>query len=178
VAANVAHQAGTLSTWCQGIQMIRDDPRRMTDPVEATDRRRADSAGHARAPHDAGPRAPTVEAQIMDLADIIVRVRDMALPRLARHHIRLTHRSPRLPAPVDATQLEMALFNLVTNAIDAMPGGVRCRLPPRHIRTAAAGSGQSGSAVSTAFDPVGTTKPVGHGSGLRPVRDVVQAHRG
>ena len=87
VAANVAHQAGTPLNLVSGyVQMIRDDPRtddRIRSRLRTVDH--ADSAGHARAADDARPRAAAVRVRsVVNLADIIERVREVAQPRLSR----------------------------------------------------------------------------------------------
>jgi two-component system, NtrC family, sensor kinase len=190
VAANVAHQAGTPLNLVSGyIQMIRDDPRtddRTRSKLRTVDEQIQQVTRVLRTMLDRAHQPS--ESQIVDLADIIVRVRDVALPRLARHHIRLDTSVPEgLPAlKVDATQLEMALFNLVTNAIDAMPGGgtlsiaATARSDGLRLEISDTGSGIPAEVIDRLFDPWVTTKPVGHGSGLglAIVRDVVRAHRG
>jgi signal transduction histidine kinase len=190
VAANVVHQAGTPLNLVSGyIQMIRDDPR--TDDRTRSKLRTVDEQiqhvtrvlrtmlDHARQPS---------EVRIVNLADIITRVREVAQPRLARHHIRLDASVAEGLPPVNAdpTQLEMALFNLVGNALDAMPsGGTLSIAATAHLETirveiADTGSGIPPEVVDRLFDPWVTTKAVGHGSGLglAIVRDVVRAHGG
>ena len=72
---------------------------------------------------------------------------DVALPRLTRHQIRLdvSLAGDLPPIKVDATQLEMALLNLVTNALDAMPGGgtlsIAATAPPDGLRVEVADTG-------------------------------------
>jgi signal transduction histidine kinase len=86
----------------------------------------------------------------------------------------------------DATQLEMALLNLVTNALDAMPGGgtlsIVVRPHPEGIRVEVAdtGPGIPADLVDRVFESWVTTKPAGQGTGLglAIVRDVVRAHGG
>jgi signal transduction histidine kinase len=190
VAANIVHQAGTPLNLVSGyIQMIRDDSR--TDDRTRSKLRTVDEQiqhvtrvlrtmlDHARQPS---------EQQVVNLADIIMRVREVAQPRLARHNIRLQASVAEGLPPIkaDATQLEMALFNLVTNALDAMPGGgtlsIAATAHPEGIRIEVTdtGSGIPAEVVDRLFDPWVTTKPIGHGSGLglAIVRDVVRAHGG
>jgi signal transduction histidine kinase len=190
VAANVVHQAGTPLNLVSGyIQMIRDDPRTdertrsklrtVDEQIQQVTRVLGTMLDHARQPS---------EAQVVNLADIIGRVRDVARPRLARQQIRLdTSIAERLPpVKVDATQVEMALFNLVTNALDAMPGGgtlsIAATARPEGLRVEVAdtGSGIPAGLLDRLFDPWVTTKPVGRGSGLglAIVRSVMQAHGG
>jgi signal transduction histidine kinase len=169
--------------------MIRDDPRTddrtrsklrtVDEQIQQVTRVLRTMLDHAR---------PPSEARVVNFADTVKRLREVAQPRLARHNIRLdasvAERLP--PVRADATQLEMALFNLVTNALDAMPGGgtLSVAVTPRpdgvRIEVADTGSGIPADVVDRLFNPWVTTKPVGQGSGLglAIVRDVVRAHGG
>jgi PAS domain S-box-containing protein len=81
------------------------------------------------------------------------------------------------PVPLDTTQFEAALLNLVINARDAMPTGGQIQVVSR-LRTSADGersvlvsvrdngTGMSADVVAKALDPFFTTKAVGKGSGL------------
>jgi two-component system NtrC family sensor kinase len=190
VAANVAHQAGTPLNLVSGyIQMIRDDPatddrirsklRTVDEQIQEVTRVLRTMLDHARHPS---------EPRVVNLASIIARVGDVALPRLTRHQIRLevSVDDDLPPIKVDATQLEMALFNLVTNALDAMPGGGTLSIAASahedglRVQIADTGSGIPAAVIDRLFEPWVTTKPVGHGSGLglAIVRDVVRAHGG
>jgi signal transduction histidine kinase len=190
VAANVVHQAGTPLNLVSGyIQMIRDDPRTddrirsklrtVDEQIQQVTRVLRTMLDHARQPS---------EPQVVSLADIIRRVREVAQPRLARYNIRLLASVDEHLPPIkaDATQLEMALFNLVTNALDAMPGGgtlsIAATAIPDVLRLEISdtGTGIPPEILDRLFDPWVTTKPIGHGSGLglAIVRDVVRAHGG
>jgi signal transduction histidine kinase len=79
----------------------------------------------------------------------------------------------------------MALLNLVTNALDAMPGGgslsITAVATPDRIRVEVAdtGAGIPLQIIDRLFEPWVTTKPRGQGTGLglAIVRDVVRAWR-
>lgn len=85
---------------------------------------------------------------------------------------------PGLPrVPLDATQFEAALLNLVINARDAMPEGGRIQVSSRLRRAEDGtrsvlvsvrddGTGMPADVVAKALDPFFTTKAVGKGSGL------------
>ena len=130
VAANVAHQAGTPLNLVSGyVQMIRDDPqtasRRRAAPA---DRRHAASqvtrvlrtmldrraAAVARVPLDVWRRS-------IDRACTIARPR-LCAP-ISQLEASVAERLPRSDG--ERAQLEMALLNLVTNALDAMPTAAR-----------------------------------------------------
>jgi signal transduction histidine kinase len=189
-AATVAHQAGTPLNLVSGyVQMIRDDP--ATDERTRTRLRTVDAQiqqvtrvlrtmlDRARPPSGLAPVA---------LADIIERVREVSQPRLsrARIHWRIAVEDDLPAVKADATQLEMALLNLVTNALDAMPDGgtlsMTATARPGGIRLEVAdtGPGIPPELVDRLFEPWVTTKPAGQGTGLglAIVRDVVRAHGG
>lgn len=190
VAANVAHQAGTPLNLISGyVQMILDDAttEERTRARLDTVKRQIDQVTRVlRAMLDQARPASGFER--VSIGDVIDRVRDLAQPRLARANIRLETSIARdLPLiSADATQLEMALLNLVTNALDAMPGGgtltiaASDRAEGIRIEVADTGPGLPADVMDHLFAPWVTTKPAGRGSGLglAIVRDVVRAHGG
>jgi signal transduction histidine kinase len=189
-AANVAHQAGTPLNLVSGyVQMMLDDPRtddRTRSRLLIVERQIQDVTRALRAMLDQARRPSGFEPTA--IADIIDRVRELAQPRLSRSNIGLeTQVAPDLPPlAADGTQLEMALLNLVTNALDAMPGGgtlsITGTAEANHIRLEIAdtGPGIPPQILDHLFDPWVTTKPAGQGSGLglAIVRDVVRVHSG
>jgi two-component system, NtrC family, sensor kinase len=190
VAANVAHQAGTPLNLVSGyVQMIRDDPatdertrsrlKTVDQQIQQVTRVLRTMLDHARQP--AGLTSTTI-------TEVIDRVRDIASPRLAlaRIDLDITVAAGLPPLDADATQLEMALLNLVTNAIHVMPDGGRLSIAagaaPDGIRLEVSdtGPGIPANIIDRAFEPWVTTKPLGQGSGigLAIVRDVMRAHGG
>jgi two-component system NtrC family sensor kinase len=190
VAANVAHQAGTPLNLISGyVQMILDDPRtdeKIRSRLQTVDAQIQQVTRVLRTMLDHA-RQPSGLA-IVEIADIVARVREVAQPRLSRSNIRLqTSVAAGLPAvKADATQLEMALLNLVTNALDAMrDGGLLSITATAHanairLEVADTGTGLPARILERLFDPWVTTKSAGQGSGLglAIVRDVVRAHGG
>ncbi|MCB9689410.1 MAG: HAMP domain-containing histidine kinase [Alphaproteobacteria bacterium] len=75
-------------------------------------------------------------------------------------------------ACVDARQIEQAVLNLVSNAIDATPAGGEVRVAVAEdpdgasIEVADTGSGIAAEHVAHLFEPFFTTKEVGRGTGL------------
>jgi two-component system NtrC family sensor kinase len=190
LAANVAHEAGTPLNLVSGyVQMIRDDPRTadwtrarlqtVDAQVQQVTRVLRTMLDHARAPSG---------FEVMSLADILERVRELAQPRLTRANIRLqiSGDADLPPVAADATQLEMAVLNLVTNALDAMPrGGTLSIAATAHagilrVEVADTGPGIPEAVMGHVFEPWVTTKLTGRGTGLglAIVRDVVRAHGG
>jgi two-component system sensor histidine kinase HydH len=80
--------------------------------------------------------------------------------------------------------LRRALWNLVQNALDAMPqGGVLTIGGQRtathvHLQVQDTGSGIPAAQLATIFEPLYTTKPGGTGLGLYIVQEIVTAHGG
>ena len=190
MAASVAHQVGTPLNLVSGyVQMIREDPntqsvvRQRLEIVEGqlsqVTRILRTMLDEARQP---SPRVTTNVGIVVDRACTIAR------PRLARSGVQLDVRLDDGLPPVDANapQLELALLNLVTNALDAMPAGgtLSIRGTPTEsgvrLEVADSGPGIPADLLPHLFEPWVTTKPVGHGTGLGLgiVREVVKAHGG
>ena len=190
MAASVAHQVGTPLNLVSGyVQMIREDPqtqaavRQRLEIVEA----QLSQVTHvlrtmldeARRP---SPRVTT------SLAPLIERACAISRPRLARSGVTVDVQldDPLPDVDANAAQLELALLNLVTNALDAMPDGgtlsIRGARTERGIRLEVAdtGPGIPPDLLPHLFEPWVTTKPVGHGTGLGLgiVREVVRDHGG
>jgi signal transduction histidine kinase len=190
MAANVAHQAGTPLNLISGyVQMLRDDPQ--TDGRTHARLQTIDAQIHQvirvlRTMLDHARRPSGFE--VASFADIVERVHDVAAPQLSRSDIRLRVSIPGdlPPLRADATQLEMALMNLVTNALDAMPKGGALSITASmkedavRLEVADTGPGISSSIIDSIFEPWVTTKPPGQGTGLglAIVRDVVRNHGG
>jgi PAS domain S-box-containing protein len=92
-----------------------------------------------------------------------------------------------LPAvEVDPLQLRQVFQNLISNAVEAMPGGGRIALSARHlagdgaveVRVEDSGEGIAPEHLSRLFQPLFTTKARGIGLGLTVVKRNVEANRG
>jgi signal transduction histidine kinase len=173
--ANVAHQVGTP------LNLVSGHVQLMKSTVEDPELQR---------------RLRIVEEQIARVVDVVRTLLDRAHPRAIRHpvhidsvlarmaeairgqlatrHISLTVRPSggRGTVTADESQLELALLNLVTNAVDAMPGGGSLVLEATedertvrvHVRDS--GTGISDDVRARLFEPWVTTKAPGRGSGL------------
>jgi signal transduction histidine kinase len=92
----------------------------------------------------------------------------------------------RLGVDGDAAELELALLNLMSNALDAMADGgtLTIRVLPHdsgvRIEVGDTGTGIAPDLIDRIFEPWVTTKPEGHGTGLglSIVRSVIAEHRG
>jgi len=154
-------------------------------------------------------RLRVAEDQIRKVAAIVQGLLERSRRRLVREPVDLTHVIRRLCALVqpavesagvtltfeggagrsvrgDVAELELTLLNVVSNALDAMPGGgsltIRVSDGPDTVRIEVAdtGSGIPPEIRDRIFEPWFTTKPSGRGTGLglSIARSVVTAHGG
>jgi signal transduction histidine kinase len=88
------------------------------------------------------------------------------------------------PVMADAGQLKQAFYNIIRNAIQAMPDGgllqIECAVRDDflHIRFADTGKGISREDMSRLMEPYFTTRADGTGLGLLIVERIVRAHGG
>jgi two-component system, NtrC family, sensor kinase len=190
-AANVAHQVGTPLNLISGyVQMLKEDLG-------------ADSPHAARLAiieEQIGKVTTTVRSLLdrsrqmgrrsrVAAGGLVGRVAEVMRPNLEAANIRLEVEAPGADTPilVDATNLELALLNLMTNAVDAMPKGgtlsVVVRETPQNkvrVEVSDTGHGISDELMTRIFDPWVSTKKPGRGTGLglAIARDVIAAHGG
>jgi signal transduction histidine kinase len=189
-AANVAHQVGTPLNLVSGyVQVLLADPSldtRTRRRLEMMQRQIGQVASAVRGLLDRARR--NVQRAHVKPEALIERVLEIAQPRLDRNQVRVqVDAAPGLPEiEVDAVHLELALLNLVTNAIDAMGdgGALSVSLAPRgrgvRLEVGDSGPGVPESLIAQIFDPWVTTKPYGRGTGLglAIARSVIGAHGG
>jgi two-component system NtrC family sensor kinase len=184
--ANVAHQIGTpLNLISAHVQLLRQD---ITDSalqwrlriVEEQAERMASAVREL-----LGRARPDAERCPVRIGDVLATIADAMRLRMAAASVTLNLQiADRLPAVVASeAQLELALLNLVVNALDAMPQAGTLTLAadraPHAVRIQVrdTGSGIAADILPRIFEPWVTTKAVGRGSGLglSITRDVVNA---
>jgi two-component system, NtrC family, sensor kinase len=185
MAASVAHQVGTPLNLISGyVQMLREEEgvdSRVTRRLEIVQEQIAKVTSIVRVMLDRA-RPPTAKAKT-DVAELLRRVAEVARPKLEAQGVRLDLRLSVVPQVMaDAAQLELALLNLVTNSLDAMPAGgvVSITVGPTaggsvRIDVADTGIGIDPAFLPRIFEPWVTTKEAGRGTGLglSITRDVV-----
>ncbi len=190
MAASVAHQVGTPLNLISGyVQMIREDEDtgpRAGRRLEIVQEQIAKVTSVVRAMLDHARRPMPKERT--DLAELLRRVCDVARPKLDAVGVRLDLEIADAPAVMaDPVQLELALLNLVTNSLDAMPAGgaITISLAPgghgrARIEVADTGTGIAPDLLPRIFEPWVTTKQAGRGTGLglSITRDVLAGHGG
>jgi signal transduction histidine kinase len=190
VAANVAHQAGTPLNLVSGyVQMLRDDaatPERVRSRLQTVDTQIQQVTRVLRTMLDRA--RPASGFEVVSVGSLIQRVREVSEPRLSRAKIGLeigvADGLPQIRA--DVTQLEMAILNLVNNALEAMPAGGRLSITAVghdggiRVVVADTGGGIPADMLDRLFNPWVTSTPRGQGTGLglSIVRDVVRPHGG
>jgi len=190
LAASVAHQVGTplnlISGYVQMLQEEVSDNPRSAERLTIVQEQIAKVATVVRTLLDQSRRP--AERAPADVESLLSRVADVAQPKLDASGIALTLEiEPDLP-PIwaDPEQLELAMLNLITNGLDAMPNGgalaIRAARTDRGVRIQVSdtGVGIPQDLLPRIFQPWVTTKPAGHGTGLglSITRDVVQRHGG
>ena len=136
----------------------------------------------------------------LDLNDAIGDITQL-LSRITGEDVEFVVR--RAPAPLviraDAVQIEQILFNLCTNARQAMPSGGRVVIEAREVgldeekvkalgwgkpghfaelTVTDTGAGMDAATLARVFEPFFTTKPQGTGLGLATVYGIVDQHGG
>lgn len=191
MAANVAHQIGTPLNLISGyVQVMKEEAEsnsstlQRLQTVEAQIRKVTDAI---RAMLDSA-RRPVPERQPVNVVALIAQVSEVSRPALhaAKVDLRLDLQESLPPLMADPVQLEMALFNLVSNSLDAMPEGgwlaISASRTAAGIRLAIAdsGAGIPADVLPRIFEPWVTTKPAGRGTGLglSITRDTIASHGG
>ena len=191
MAASVAHQIGTplnvISGYAQMLRAKHEDGSPDAERLRTIQEQIARVTAIVQSLLDQ-TRRPALALRPLAPGEMVEGLAELVRPSLVGRGIALgLEVAPGLPAVgVDRVQLEQALLNLVTNAIDAMPDGGRLSLAARPDGDGVAfvvedsGVGIPPDDLTRVFDPLFTTKPPGKGTGLGlPIlREIVEAHGG
>jgi PAS domain S-box-containing protein len=131
-------------------------------------------------------RPAPLQLKVVSLNDIVDRTLDLLRPELDNRGITIKTKIARqLPAtPIDPTQTQQALVNLVKNAMQAMTRGGTLTLQTGDtneavwVSVADTGGGIPQEQINRIFEPFYTTKKKGTGLGLMIVQRIVRAHNG
>jgi signal transduction histidine kinase len=129
--------------------------------------------------------SPDIERRAVSIADVLTTIGEAMRVRVAAAGVllRLDIATGLPHVTANEAQLELALLNLVTNALDAMRDGgtltITADRTPQgaRIEIRDTGSGISAKVLPNIFEPWVTTKASGQGTGLglSITRDVVQS---
>jgi two-component system, NtrC family, sensor kinase len=189
-AASLAHQIGTPLNLISGyVQMMIEEEAepRLQERLYGVEDQISKLTGFVKATLDSVRQTSAAREPVFPSA-VLRRIAEVARPRLFASRIDLRLEvDDGLPWLMgDAVQLELALLNLVNNAVDAMPDGgtlwirgIR-RDTTARIEVTDTGTGIAPELVPRVFDAWVTTKPVGKGTGLglNIAKEVVAAHGG
>ena len=131
-------------------------------------------------------RPAPLQLKIFSLNDVVEKTLDLLRPEIENRGITVkTILTRQLTAtPIDATQLQQVLVNLMKNAAQAMTTGGTLTLQTGEnsdgvwMSVADTGGGIPQEQINRIFEPFYTTKKKGSGLGLMIVQRIVRAHGG
>lgn len=126
------------------------------------------------------------QLRLTPLTGVIQKTIELLQPELDNRGLTVkTRLAPRLPAaPIDPTQIQQVLVNLIKNAMHAMTRGGTLTLQTGEgadgvwFSVADTGGGIPQEQINRIFEPFYTTKKKGTGLGLMIVQRIVRAHNG
>ena len=131
-------------------------------------------------------RPAPVQLKIGSLNDVVEKTVELLRPEIENRGVTVKTRLARslTATPIDATQLQQVLVNLVKNAAQAMSTNGTLTLQTGEtddgvwVSVADTGGGIPQEQVNRIFEPFYTTKKKGTGLGLMIVQRIVRAHNG
>jgi len=126
------------------------------------------------------------QLKLASLNDVVQKTLDLLKPELENRELHVKTKLARhLPVtPIDATQIQQVLVNLVKNAMHAMSTGGTLSLQTGEggdgvwVSVTDTGGGIPQELINRIFEPFYTTKKKGSGLGLMIVQRIVRAHGG
>ena len=131
-------------------------------------------------------RPAPLQLKLASLNEVVVKTLELLRPEIENRGLAVKNRTARqLPAtPIDATQMQQVLVNLIKNAMQAMSRGGTLTLQTGEgsdgvwVSVADTGGGIPQEQITRIFEPFYTTKKKGTGLGLMIVQRIVRAHGG
>ncbi len=131
-------------------------------------------------------RPTPVQLRLFSLNDVVEKTLGLLRPEIENRGVTLETKLARnlTLTPVDATQLQQVLVNLVKNATQAMTTGGTLTLQTGEtseevwVSVSDTGGGIPQEQINRIFEPFYTTKKKGSGLGLMIVQRIVRAHNG
>ncbi len=131
-------------------------------------------------------RPAPLQIKLTSLNEVVHQTLELLQPELDNRGVTVKSKlAHHLPAtPIDPTQTQQALVNLVKNAMQAMTKGGTLKLQTGEtaeavwVSVADTGGGIPQEQINRIFEPFYTTKKTGTGLGLMIVQRIVRAHGG
>ncbi|MGA3265821.1 MAG: ATP-binding protein [Verrucomicrobiota bacterium] len=131
-------------------------------------------------------RPAPLQLKIASLNDVVETTLDLLRPEIENRDIAVKTRLARqlTATPIDPTQMQQVLVNLVKNALHAMTRGGTLSLQTGEtddgvwVSVGDTGGGIPPEQISRIFEPFYTTRKKGTGLGLMIVQRIVRAHGG
>jgi PAS domain S-box-containing protein len=131
-------------------------------------------------------RPAPLQLKMASLNDVVEKTLELLRPEIENRGVTVKTKFARnlTATPVDATQLQQVLVNLVKNATQAMTTGGTLTLQTGEnsenvwVSVADTGGGIPQEQINRIFEPFYTTKKKGSGLGLMIVQRIVRAHNG
>jgi signal transduction histidine kinase len=131
-------------------------------------------------------RPGAVKVERVDILELLKHVLSLTSQQLGQHHVEVKTELPdSLPAIyVVNSQIQQIFFNLILNALDAMPGGGSLNIKARAVDDGIeilfedSGPGIPEETRNNIFEPFYSTKDGGTGLGLTVSYNIVTAHGG
>jgi PAS domain S-box-containing protein len=131
-------------------------------------------------------RPAPLQLKVTSLNDVAEKTLDLLRPEIENRGIAVKMKLARelTATPIDATQMQQVLVNLVKNAMHAMTKGGTLTLQTGEggdgvwVSVADTGGGIPPEQINRIFEPFYTTKKKGTGLGLMIVQRIVRAHDG
>jgi two-component system, sporulation sensor kinase E len=131
-------------------------------------------------------RPAPLQMRLVSLNEVAEKTLDLLRPEIENRGVVVKTKLARhlTATPIDATQLQQVLVNLVKNAVQAMTTGGTLTLQTGEnpdgvwVSVADTGGGIPQEQINRIFEPFYTTKKKGSGLGLMIVQRIVRAHNG
>jgi two-component system, sporulation sensor kinase E len=131
-------------------------------------------------------RPAPAQLKVASLNDVVENTLELLRPELENRELTVKVRTARqlTATPIDATQIQQVLVNLIKNAMQAMSRGGTLTLQTGEgsdgvwVSVADTGGGIPQEQIARIFEPFYTTKKKGSGLGLMIVQRIVRAHSG
>jgi signal transduction histidine kinase len=131
-------------------------------------------------------RPAPLQLKMIPLSEIVEKTLELLRPEIENRGVSVKTKPTRnlTATPVDATQLQQVLVNLVKNAMQAMTTGGSLSLQTGEtgdevwVSVSDTGGGIPQEQINRIFEPFYTTKKKGTGLGLMIVQRIVRAHNG